>query len=197
MSVPTLSSKFKTIGMVKIARQLVDIHMSIERGTFPRAMAVRIVPDDTVTGPTPIMQIPMTNSYGSRGNANNQARMGYSTKDDNIAATGALKLFICRRIPRVSRQSPVEKHETPCTTIFCTNPQHSGRMSSSKAKICQRFASWTLLFNKGPSRGGSTIKGCFKVTNSVSASVSASQRNMMKEPGFCNTIRGACQTLAL
>ena len=62
ISPPTFSIRLSINGMEKIARKLVRTQMKSERGTFPRAIAVMIVPDETVTGPVAIIQTPITNS---------------------------------------------------------------------------------------------------------------------------------------
>jgi hypothetical protein len=73
---PAFNKILSSGGIVKIARKLVSIQIRMERGTLPRAMAVRIVPDDTVTGAVPIIQTPTINSCGNSGNAKSQAKTG-------------------------------------------------------------------------------------------------------------------------
>ena len=72
--------------MVKIVRKLVIMLIQRERGTFPRAIAVMMVPDDTVTGSTPIIQTPITNAYGRTGKAMSQASNGYRIREEQAAA---------------------------------------------------------------------------------------------------------------
>ncbi len=91
--------------------------MKRDRETLPRPRSVMTVPAATVTGAVAMMQTPMTNSGGRAKTARIQKRSGITTREEIMAATGALKRRNSVPMLEVSRVKPVTKKARKIPTL--------------------------------------------------------------------------------